>query len=89
MKPILFFILLLIVACQDEPVSPTLPDCPNVTVTERTAGHIRFTIDSTEPSVSIYNPDTGETLVIDRNYYNCIGMGITSVLILNRQCVIE
>lgn len=86
----LLFIALLLTSChQDEQAIPTLPTCPNVTVIERTADHIDFTIDSEGPYVTICNPYTGDCWDIGSEYYDCMHLSITTYLILNNQCVIE
>lgn len=76
-------------SCEREEITPQLPECPGITILTRGAGEIHFTIDSTEPFVTICNPDNGQCTTVMAHYYKCISMPITTVLIMNNQCVIQ
>ena len=76
-------------SCEHELVEPVMPECQSITILARGEGKIHFTIDSTEPFVTICNPDNGQCTTVMAHYYKCISMPISTVLIMNNQCVIQ
>lgn len=86
---IAFIVAGIFISCNDEVITPALDVCRNVTVSERTADKIYFTIQSTEPQVTICNPYTGDCWVIKSDYYNCIQMSITTILVMDGECIIQ